>query len=104
MSKRYNVVQAKEIEGREKPFWVRLGTAFEGAKGLSIKLDALPLPNRESEVWLKLFEQDGHGVNSQDGHGVSSGTNGSSSSGQFSAPAGEAAALPRADLDDDLPF
>ena len=96
MSKRYNVVQAKEIEGREKPFWVRLGTAFEGAKGLSIKLDALPLPNRESEVWLKLFEQDGHGVGS--------GTNGSSSSGQFSAPAGEAAALPRADLDDDLPF
>jgi hypothetical protein len=36
-------------EGRDKPFWLRLGTAFEnaakngGAPTISVKLDAAPL-------------------------------------------------------------
>ncbi len=28
-------------------------------RGISIKLEGLPLPNKEGEVWLKLFEDDG---------------------------------------------
>ena len=28
MTKRMNLVQAKEIEGREKPIWIRLGSVF----------------------------------------------------------------------------
>ena len=58
MSKRFSVVQAKEVPGRDKPVWLRHGIAFEGEKGISIKLEGLPLPNKEGEVWLKLFEAD----------------------------------------------
>lgn len=62
MSKRFSVVQAKEVPGRDKPVWLRHGIAFQsenGSKGVSIKLESLPLPNKDGEVWLKLFEDDG---------------------------------------------
>ena len=59
MSKRFSVVQAKEVPGRDKPVWLRHGIAFQNDKGISIKLEGLPLPNKEGEVWLKLFEDDG---------------------------------------------
>lgn len=59
MSKRFSVVQAKEVQGRDKPIWMRHGVAFEGDKGISIKLESLPLPNEKGEVWLRLFEDDG---------------------------------------------
>jgi len=38
---------------------MRHGIAFSGEKGISIKLESLPLPNKEGEVWLRLFEDDG---------------------------------------------
>jgi len=59
MSKRFSVVQAKEVPGRDKPVWLRHGIAFQNDKGISIKLEGLPLPNKEGEVWLKLFEDEG---------------------------------------------
>jgi len=59
MSKRFSVVQAKEVQGRDKPVWMRHGIAFSGEKGISIKLESLPLPNAQGEVWLRLFEDDG---------------------------------------------
>ena len=59
MSKRFSVVQAKEVPGRDKPVWLRHGIAFQNDKGISIKLEGLPFPNKEGEVWLKLFEDDG---------------------------------------------
>lgn len=59
MSKRYSVVQAKDVQGRDKPVWLRHGIAFESDKGISIKLESLPLPNDKGEVWLRLFEDDG---------------------------------------------
>lgn len=59
MSKRFSVVQAKEVQGRDKPVWMRHGIAFSGDKGISIKLESLPLPNAQGEVWLRLFEDDG---------------------------------------------
>ncbi len=59
MSKRFSVVQAKEVQGRDKPVWLRHGIAFAGDKGISIKLESLPLPNPDGEVWLRLFEDDG---------------------------------------------
>lgn len=59
MKKRMNVSQAKDIPGRDKPFWARIGTAFEeDGKITGIKLDVLPLPNKDGEVWLRLFEDD----------------------------------------------
>ena len=62
MSKRYRVVQAKDIPGRDKPMWLRIGTAFEKEGKMRIKLDVSPLPNKDSEVWLSLFEDDGAGA------------------------------------------
>ena len=60
MTKRMNLVQAKEIEGREKPIWIRLGSVFmDGDKIKGIKMDALPLPDAKGEVWLRAFEDDG---------------------------------------------
>ena len=58
--KRFNVVQAKDIPGRDKPIWLKHGVAFQGEDGkVRIKLESLPLPNAEGEVWLNLFEDDG---------------------------------------------
>lgn len=37
-------------------FWVRLGTAFQGEKGINIVFDALPLPDNEGRVSVSLFE------------------------------------------------
>jgi len=59
MSKRFSVVQTKEVEGRDKPVWIRHGIAFQGDKGISIKLESLPLPGKDGEIWLRLFEDDG---------------------------------------------
>ncbi len=67
MSKRFSVVQAKEVQGRDKPVWMRHGIAFSGEKGISIKLESLPLPNAQGEVWLRLFEDDGSRSQQQGG-------------------------------------
>jgi len=58
MKKQYNVSQAKEIEGREKPIWIRHGRGFEKDGKIRIKLDSLPIPDKNGEIWLNLFEQD----------------------------------------------
>lgn len=58
MKKQYNVSQAKEIEGREKPIWIKHGRAFEKEGKIRIKLDSLPIPDKNGEIWLNLFEQD----------------------------------------------
>ncbi|CAB4166743.1 hypothetical protein UFOVP847_49 [uncultured Caudovirales phage] len=93
MSKRFSVVQAKEVPGRDKPIWMKHGVAFEGPKGLSIKLESLPLPNKDGEVWLKLFEDDGSQGAGGNGGGRS---NGGSSGGSSNRG--------REDLDDSIPF
>ena len=90
MSKRFSVVQAKEVPGRDKPIWMKHGVAFGGPKGLSIKLESLPLPNKDGEVWLKLFEDDGT-QNGGSGGAARSGGGGSGGRG-------------REDLDDSIPF
>ena len=64
--KRFNVSQAKEIPGRDKPIWLKHGVAFQSEDGkMRIKLESLPLPNAEGEVWLNLFEDDGQGSQQQ---------------------------------------
>jgi hypothetical protein len=43
-------------KGREKTFWTRIGTAFEGDKGIQLIFDALPLPDAEGRCVANLFE------------------------------------------------
>ena len=59
MKKMFNVVQGqKRRNDPEKSDWVKLGIAFEDSKGMRIKLNALPIPNEEAEIWLSLFPMD----------------------------------------------
>ena len=45
--KRYNVSQAKQVPGRDKPVWLKHGVAFERDGKVRVKLESLPIPNQE---------------------------------------------------------
>lgn len=46
----------KDAQGQEKTKYTRIGAWFENDQGqLSVKLDALPMPDQNGECWLKLF-------------------------------------------------
>lgn len=59
MTSRFDVCvprKRKGKDGEEKTFWVRVGAAFDGDKGMQIVLDALPLPDADGRCVLMLFE------------------------------------------------
>jgi hypothetical protein len=56
MSKRFDVCAPRFNAKTEKTFWHRVGTAFEGEKGISITFDSLPLPDKDGRVSVFLFE------------------------------------------------
>jgi hypothetical protein len=52
----YNVAQGHS--GKDgKSYWKQLGIGRKHENGFWIKLDALPLPNKDGEVWLQLYEK-----------------------------------------------
>ena len=59
MKKKYDVVatvgEYKTKDGATKKRYLTVGTVFEGEKGLSMKLEALPL-SKEWSGWLSLYE------------------------------------------------
>lgn len=56
MAKRYDVCSPRPRKDSDKPFWHRVGTAWEGDKGINITFDSLPLPDKEGRVSVVLFE------------------------------------------------
>lgn len=51
---RYDIISARP--GKDgKTHWVRIGAMFPAREGdgFAIKLDALPLPDKDGNVWLK---------------------------------------------------
>lgn len=54
MSKRYDIMAPRK--GKDKTFWTRIGTAFEGDKGIQLLFDALPLTDAEGRCVANLFE------------------------------------------------
>ena len=59
MTKRYDVCSPrtrKDRDGQPKTYWVKVGTAWENEKGISITFDALPLPDEKGECRALLFE------------------------------------------------
>ena len=59
MKNMYRVVQGqKRRNDPEKKDWVRLGIAFSDSNGMRVKLNALPLPDENGEIWLNLFEDE----------------------------------------------
>lgn len=56
-SKRYDVVTPRPKKDSDKPYWHRIGTAFEDDRGGStIYLDSLPFADAEGRCVIKLFE------------------------------------------------
>lgn len=88
MSKRYDVCSPRPRKEGEKPYWHRVGTAWEGEKGISITFDSLPLPDKEGRVSVALFE-----AKAKDAKPVQS---------QESAPARRGSV--KDELDDEIPF
>lgn len=75
-----------------KTFWQRVGTAFEGEKGINITFDALPLPDGEGRVSVSLFEpREQQQKPAGNGYGAAKGR---------AAPQQSYAS----DIDDDIPF
>lgn len=56
MNKRYDVCSPRPRKDSDKPFWHRVGTAWEGDKGISITFDSLPLQDAEGRCTVFLFE------------------------------------------------
>ena len=84
--KRFTVSQAKDVEGRDKPVWLRHGIAFQNeGKPVRIKLESLPVANKDGEIWLTLFEETGE------------------RSGGFT-PSGYDQSPIKSNLDDDVPW
>ena len=63
VDKMFDVVQPKETDkigddGKPVTRWQNLGIAFyKDGKITGIKLEALPLPDKNGEVWILLFEK-----------------------------------------------
>lgn len=85
MSTRFDIVSPRPRKNSDKPFWHRVGTAFEGDKGLTLVFDSLPLPDAEGRTVVKLFEQKERAPAEQSGNG---------------GPRNSF----KTDLDDDIPF
>lgn len=61
---KYKLVQIKEYDG--DPRYIDLGFGrIEGNRGW-IKLESLPIPNKDGEVWINLFERKANGVQETD--------------------------------------
>ena len=56
MSDRWDVMSPRANKATGKTFWHRVGTAFQGTKGVNIIFDSLPLPDADGRVAVSLFE------------------------------------------------
>ena len=63
VDKLFDVVQPKETDklddsGKPVTRWQNLGIAFyKEGKITGIKLEALPVPDKNGEIWIRLFEK-----------------------------------------------
>lgn len=73
MARRYDIC-APRPKKDGGTFWARIGTAWEGDKGIQLVFDSLPLPDGEGRTVANLFEprdnnqprQQGGGSNFED--------------------------------------
>lgn len=55
MSTRFDIMTPRKSRDG-KTFWTRIGTAWQGDKGIQLVFDALPLPDAEGRCVANLFE------------------------------------------------
>jgi|GEM_PF-2461067 len=53
---RFDIVSPRPRKNSDKPYWHRVGTAFQGERGLTLFFDSLPIPDSEGRTMVKLFE------------------------------------------------
>ena len=56
MSTRFDVCSPRPRKDSDKPYWHRVGTAWQNEKGISITFDSLPIADKEGRVSVVLFE------------------------------------------------
>ena len=54
---KYNVTQPKTNHKTGDGYWVKLGIAQKSPNNFWIKLESLPIPNQDGEIWINLFER-----------------------------------------------
>lgn len=58
--KMFDISQAKEVvkDGETKTHWINHGIGFQKeGKNIRIKLESLPIPDKDGEIWLNVFPQ-----------------------------------------------
>lgn len=55
MAKRYDICAPRKGKD-DKTFWHRIGTAWEGDKGIQLVFDSLPIPDADGRCAANLFE------------------------------------------------
>ena len=51
----YNLVQGKNAG--EKSRWHKIGEARKHDTGFWVRMDVMPIPNEEGQIWLQLYER-----------------------------------------------
>lgn len=51
----YNLVQGKN--SGEKSKWHKIGEARKHDRGFWVRMDVMPIPNEEGQIWLQLYER-----------------------------------------------
>ena len=51
----YNLVQGKN--SGEKSRWHKIGEARKHNTGFWVRMDVMPIPNEEGQIWLQLYER-----------------------------------------------
>lgn len=49
-------VMTRRIKKDGGTYWHKVGSAFQGDKGINISFDSLPMPDAEGKCWVSLFE------------------------------------------------
>lgn len=52
----YNLVQGKNAG--EKSRWHKIGEARKHDTGFWVRMDVMPIPNEEGQIWLQLYERE----------------------------------------------
>ena len=55
MTKRWDVLSPRPKKDGGT-YWHRVGTAFQGTKGINVVFDSLPMPDAEGRVAVSLFK------------------------------------------------
>lgn len=63
---RFDVCSPRPRKDSDKPYWHRVGSAWQSEKGIRLTFDSLPLPDKEGQVSVVLFEAKKDGSTAKD--------------------------------------